>query len=59
MKGIGRGNEWEGVYGDQKLDRVTCMLLIRAANMQHMEIQLFEASTNKLRPKTLQEHIEN
>ena len=33
------------------------MLLIKAENMQHMEIQPFGVSINKLRPETL--HIRN
>ena len=55
MKGIGRGKKWERVHGDWKLERVTCMLPIRAVNMQHMEIQPFAVSTNKLR--NTREHI--
>jgi len=45
MKGFGKGNKWERAHLDQKLDRVTSMLLNRAENTQHMEIQPFEVST--------------
>ena len=56
MKGIGKKSQWERVHRDWKSGR-KYMLTIRAANMQHMEIQPFTVSKSKSRPETLQEHI--